>query len=994
MKTLKFVFASLFFFLLISCTSTKELTLNEQFNLKTTNFEENYPSFREEFKIPRGGRIDTLLIDESKKEMNLFFTKDFAALPLRNENVKELQDAVKKFFGETFRDYSINIYANNYKLEELIPNYFRSDKNFYDTKRLPLTNLKDRIPIVQNSSKPISISNGLFNNNILLWHSHGWYYDVKEKRWLWQRARLFQTVEDIGPLAFTIPYLIPMLENAGANVFIPRERDIQINEIVVDNDFGNTENYVEQSENDKWMTSELPGFAMKDTVLREGDNPFKQGTSRYIFSNKTKTAQVNWIPDIPESGEYAVYISYNSSPDNVSDAHYVINHLGGSTEFKVNQKIGGGTWIYLGTFKFKEGRDINQSIVLTNKSNEAGKIVSADAVRFGGGMGIVEREGQLSKRAKFVEGARYWLQYAGIPDTIVYNLNKSVDDYKDDYQSRGEYGNYLYGNPFGPNRKRGEKGLGIPIDVSLAFHTDAGITKNDTVIGTLMIYSTPGLDSSHNFPDGVSRLANRDLADIVQTQIVEDLKLSYDSAWNRRMLWDAMYSEAARPNFPSMLLELLSHQNFLDMKFGLDPRFRFFTSRSIYKGILKFLATQYDYEYVVQPLPVTHFQAILDKNGKLSLKWEPQEDRLEPTAKAESYIVYTRLEDGGFDNGKAVSTNQFEIQQLDEGKIYSFKVTALNKGGESFPSEILSVCWLNNGKDPVLIVNGFDRVSAAAYFESDSFTGFLNFVDEGVPDKLDYGFTGVQFNFNPDSKWETDDSPGHGASASNYETQIIAGNSFDYPFIHGEAIKKNGFSFCSASDESIMDGSVSLNDYSFVDLILGEEKKTPPPKINNVKPVEFEAFPIVLREKIKSYLTAGGNLFVSGAYVGTDLYSDIDSSGIVFANNVLKLKLKTGHAVKTGKVYSVNDNFIANKSLFSFNTDFDDKVYKVEAPDEIGAINGSEVLLRYAENEFSAATGFKGGYNIVVFGFPFETINEFQSRTEVMKSILDYLEID
>ena len=33
-----------------------------------------------------------------------------------------------------------------------------------------------------------------------------------------------------------VPYLIPMLEKAGANVFTPRERDWQCNEVIVDND--------------------------------------------------------------------------------------------------------------------------------------------------------------------------------------------------------------------------------------------------------------------------------------------------------------------------------------------------------------------------------------------------------------------------------------------------------------------------------------------------------------------------------------------------------------------------------------------------------------------------------------------------------------------------------------------------------------------------------------------------------------------------------------
>jgi hypothetical protein len=42
-------------------------------------------------------------------------------------------------------------------------------------------------------------------------------------------------------------------------------------------------------------------------------------------------------------------------------------------------------------------------------------------VRFGGGMGIVEREGIISGRPKFAEGSRYWLQYAGMPDTLTFS---------------------------------------------------------------------------------------------------------------------------------------------------------------------------------------------------------------------------------------------------------------------------------------------------------------------------------------------------------------------------------------------------------------------------------------------------------------------------------------------------------------------------------------------------------------------------------------------
>ncbi len=168
----------------------------------------------------------------------------------------------------------------------------------------------------------------------------------------------------------------------------------------------------------------------------------------------------------------------------------------------------------------------------------------------------------------------------------------------------------------------------------------------------------------------------------------------------------------------------------------------------------------------------------------------------------------------------------------------------------------------------------------------------------------------LQYNFDPDSKWETDDKPGHGASSSDYETKIIAGNTFDFPYVHGRALVQNGLSFCSVSKASIMDGNINLSKYDFVDLILGEQKKTPMPKYQDQ--TEFEAFPVELQNRLRDYLNSGGNLFLSGAYIASDLYdTKDDSSSIKFANEVLKYNLRTGHAVKTGKLFSINENFIS-----------------------------------------------------------------------------------
>ena len=52
-------------------------------------------------------------------------------------------------------------------------------------------------PLITRLSAPYALTNGLQNRHIALWQSHGFYYEPKLTRWEWQRARIFQTVEDL-----------------------------------------------------------------------------------------------------------------------------------------------------------------------------------------------------------------------------------------------------------------------------------------------------------------------------------------------------------------------------------------------------------------------------------------------------------------------------------------------------------------------------------------------------------------------------------------------------------------------------------------------------------------------------------------------------------------------------------------------------------------------------------------------------------------------------
>ena len=82
------------------------------------------------------------------------------------------------------------------------------------------------------------------------------------------------------------------------------------------------------------------------------------------------------------------------------------------------------------------------------------------------------------------------------------------------------------------------------------------------------------------------------------------------------------------------------------MRLGHDPRFKFLVSRAVYKGILRYVSSQYDLPYVVQPLPVEAFAAEFAAAGEVALSWSPAMDPLEATAAPPGYVVYTRVDDG------------------------------------------------------------------------------------------------------------------------------------------------------------------------------------------------------------------------------------------------------------------------------------------------------------------------------------------------------------
>lgn len=903
-------------------------------------------------------------LDDRRRTLNVQLSPSFAAQDFTASSVRFYYKRLAKALPRPYNKYKLTIMAGGLPIEQLVagskcekgmPNAW--GKTEYEGA-----------PWVMNDSRPYFVSHGLFDRHLSLWASHGRYYDGKKDRWKWQRPNLFGTTEDLFTQTIVIPYLIPMLENAGAVVFTPRERDWQKNEVIVDN---GGRGYVEDSGKETWKTAQEKGFAYHAGTYRDGENPFTQGTACAVKT--TKKADVSWAsyqPNIPQGGKYAVYVSYQSLKNSVSDAQYIVMHKGQRTVFKVNQQMGGGTWVYLGTFDFDRGNNEFNRVVVTNSSSESG-VVTTDAVRFGGGMGNIERGGSCSGMPRCLEGARYSAQWAGAPYSV-YSSKNGCDDYGDDINVRSNMTNWLAGGSTYVPTLEGKK---VPIELSLAVHSDAGYTTvNDSIIGSLAICTTSFNDGRLN--SGVSRMISHDFADSLLTGLQRDISGKYRK-WTRRYLWDRNYSETRKPEVPSAIIETMSHQNFADMRRGLDPNFRFTLARSLYKTILRFVNGNHSVPSVVQPLPVSNFRIERNSSGGLRLSWIAEKDEQEPTAVPTSYIVYTSEDGMGFDNGTVVYTSSFDFEAK-KGVNYCFKVTALNRGGESFPSETLAAYLSKSAhaKD-ILVVDGFSRLSGPAVVDDYSRQGFDLGSDIGVSYGLTAGWNGRQQCFDK-SRAGSEGEGSLGYCGDELAGRFIMGNNRDGSVCHVKDIAMSGaYNVVGCSLEALDNNLVKLDHYNLVDIAFGLQRN------DGHSLVVYKTFSETLQSKLRSYAKSGGRILVSGAYVGSDMTQPHERS---FMSDVLKTTF-------TGTDTNAGNNMVDGLGLsFDIIRQINDRHFAATSVDRIAACDGrSFAAMRYQDGS-TAGVAYDGtDYKSFVMGYPYECINNVRTRQQVMKGLLGFL---
>ncbi len=543
--------------------------------------------------------------------------------------------------------------------------------------------------------------------------------------------------------------------------------------------------------------------------------------------------------------------------------------------------------------------------------------------------GLEHTELGPSNMPRWTEGARYWLISQG-EDSTIWNLYNG-DEYKDDMKCRAMWVN----------------SLDVPIDLCLALHTDGLDSGNDTtIIGTLCIYTARDDEGNATLRDGRDReKTNRNLGDWIQTQIISDLR-HITPKWTRRQLQEANYCEARVPVVPSVLIELLSHKNMADMRYGLDPRFRFTAARAIYKGILRYTNGN---SAVVQPLPVQ--QTGIDINGVLH--WIAPIDSLEPSATPTYYMVYIQQEDGEWEVQQVENTTHFDLN-MQRGIRYNCYVVAGNEGGLSFPGPTVSAYRSEIDNTPTaLIIDGFNDVYPPEWFIDSTYAGIIP-GSYACEDHISCAYIGQQWDFRRSSKWINDDNCGWGDCFRDHAGQITIGNTRDYSVLHGRVLRKMRISYVSSTPAILSDIHATMSSFTFVDYICGRQRD----------PIDT-----ALMTPLTRYLSTDGQLLIS-----TDHYSAIHPQ---WAKQNLHASFYAPNATRSGRVTS----FLHR--LYQLQMKPNEEQLFTPSPQGLKPEGeGAFRIAEYTDKKCGAAIAWTnrqrdGKNSILVWGFPLEACTEF-----------------
>lgn len=766
---------------------------------------------------------------------------------------------------------------------------------------------------------------------------HGWTYDNSADIWYTQRGDNNEIVEDYGNLD-QMNMFVAYCFNAGATVVPFRPVGFQTNEVIVDNDSPAVRYF------GVWTDSGATANFYGDV----GDVPY-----RFASLSSVETTTATYTPTIPAAGFYPVY-TWVAHGTNRTSQLYRINHTGGQSLVRVPHYMVGNGWVYLGTYYFNAGSNsVNGSVVISNlqPAPTVGVVVIADAIRFGNGLGDVIPTSTgggtptVSGYPREEECARYWVQQGigvGGPSSV--------------YETGSEDGNDNVGTPprMAKHMNREDRGNMFK-RIFLSFHSNAGGGR-----GCRGLYNSEAQNAGTATPNQfrwaqlVALEVNNDMAAQANLEVPWSTTPTNLLTLARNFAFGEINNESIDDEFDATIIEVAFHDGVDDAKLMRDPKVRNVMARASYQAIVRYMNEFDAAPLTFVPEPPRNARAVANSTGGIVVSWDaPGSGGGNPSG----YLVYRSANGYGFGSPVAVSgaaTTSVVLTNLGADLDWYFQVAATNSGGESLPSMTVGCRRSSRGDSSVLFVNGFDR-----------FDRPLNVRQTA--------------------------GPGIGGPAGGIQTfdrvkpPLI--NSFNYVVQHGQAISKNGVAFNSCQNDAIINNQIRLTNYQSVIWAAGQESTAD------------ESFNGTEQARIREFLSAGGNLLVSGAEIAWDLDRNTGPTAAdrAFLNNQLHADLNgdTNDDAATYTFTALTNGIFAGNA----NGRFDDGsfgIYNVQYPDVLTPVGGAITAIRYS----GSTTGTAGlqysdpytGSKLVYFGFPFEAITSAATRESYMFDILRFFE--
>tara|TARA_R110002096_G_scaffold434832_1_gene658081 strand:- start:69832 stop:72417 length:2586 start_codon:yes stop_codon:yes gene_type:complete len=738
----------------------------------------------------------------------------------------------------------------------------------------------------------------LLGKTVYVSPGHGWNWS--NDAWRSQRGNTHGIVEDLISTEVATQYLVKYLRNMGAHVVTLRENDLNSN-IALTDDASASFAVLGALE----LRDEAKGYAIPDATYEADHRPFRAGSSKVFDTGGEAGRGVRWTFDVPEDGNYHVYIGYVQGPDRASDAKYTVKHAGGQSVFHVDQRRHGNTWVFLGNFYFKRGAsDELGALELSTESADEGSTLSADIARIGGGHSQAARGGVSHGRPAFEDSALNYLQSAGAPDHVLVN----------DVQARSRFAAW--------DHEDGEDA------VYIAWHTNAA---NGTARGTSSFAYGPTSFGNIDTFSGVD--GSVELLTAVHDELVADLREGWDSEWPEfgNGLYAAYFGEVNPSNnseMPSGLFEIAFHDTAEDAAALADPRFRRIAGRAMAQGVARYFADR-DGEALTLPPDEPRLVGVEQVETALRFHWT--DPAIEPGGgeAATRYRIYLSADGLSFDDGQDVVGTSFEI----DGQTARFaRITALNAGGESFPSAIVGARASNLGTPQVLIVNDYARLDAGQLIHEDL---------------SDFSLDTVK--------------------------RMLLGRMNDYSHVarYGRAIDAAGISFASISAQALRAGDVNLEDYTLVLWAAGETKD------------DLLASSDVAR--LARYHAGGGILVMSGSHIAESLGAGDEAAAALLRDTLAVDGVEPG-----GQSFSLTPAEGAPASLVEMRFDDDaEHGYLAEGADKLTPTAQGQALLYYQDEGTALITAS----NSALLAFPFETIVGESERANLMGVVLTSLRL-